>query len=109
MICSTCLQETGDVTAHICPGPPRGIRLPRGSSIVKPGALNSAQIRLVREIVREELTPCLRARIDLGELETDAERRIRDIIREEMTKRFGLDGRIREVVRRPPPTIEEVP
>ena len=79
MICSMCGQETGDVTAHNCPGPPRGEWAPKEAF-----PFDTHQERRVREIVREVATPPLQARIELGKLEEEAERRIREIVREEL-------------------------
>ena len=65
MICSICGQETGDVTAHPCSGPPTEY----------PKNLTDAWAEL--------------GGVRLGKLEAEAETRIRQIVRDEMDKRFG--------------------
>jgi hypothetical protein len=89
MICPNCFQEH-DTTA--CPDWAR--RAPSVRRRIP--VLTDAQEARVHELIREEVTPHIRARIELGELETDAELKIRKIVREEMTKRFGWEPRIEE-------------
>ena len=83
MICPDCGQDQ-DVTAHSCPGPPRGMWAPREAF-----PFDTHQERRVRQIIREVAAPSLGARIELGKLEVAAEARIREIVRDEISKRWG--------------------
>ncbi len=64
MICGTCLQETGDVTAHSCPGPPRGT-IPPFDTRRELGQLEAVAEAMIREIVREEIETWARKQLGI--------------------------------------------